>query len=133
MNIAREHRVSQIQLIEDAALRLWNRVLFYWFDPLFAARGYALGLRRLGDGEKPAAVAGLVDRQRVKRLLLAAADQRRQRDVEQPLEWGANQLGRALEAELEEGVAIQGGNRPGRVHGNDALAPGPDELGPAVE
>jgi len=43
------------------------------------------------------------------------------------------ELRRALEAELEEGVAIERGNGARRIHGDDALAPGADQLRPAVE
>ena len=43
------------------------------------------------------------------------------------------ELRRALEAELEEGVAIERRDRARRIHGDDALAPGADQLRPAVE
>ncbi len=102
---------STLRLI-DGAMRSSSR------RQLLLARLQPLGLRRLRDREEAAAVAGLVDRQRVERLLLAAAQQGRQRDVEDALERRAHQLAGALAAELEEGVAIERGDgsrrHPGR-------------------
>src|SRR5690348_4667448 len=63
----------------------------------------------------------------------AARDKRRQRYVEQALERRADQVLRALPAELEERIAIDGGNRAGAIEREDAFAPGADQFRPAVE
>src|SRR5207302_11514878 len=92
-----------------------------------------LGLGAIRDGEKATAVTRLVDRQRMKRLLVAALDQSRQRDVEHAFERRIDELVRALAAELKEGVAVRRRDRAGRVEGDDSFAPHADELRSAVE
>ena len=74
LDVARQDRVAEIELIEHAASCLGHRALLGRLDALFAG-GCPLRLRRLRDGEEAAAVAGLVDRQRMEGLLLAAADE----------------------------------------------------------
>src|SRR5205814_2457779 len=93
----------------------------------------SLGLGSMRDGEKATAVTRLVDRQRVKRLLVAALDQSGQRDVEYALERRVDEVVRALAAELKEGVAVRRYDRAGRVERDDPFAPHADEFRPAVE
>src|SRR5579872_2338198 len=61
LDVARHHGIAEVELIERAARRIGDRQLLDARQALLAAEG-ALGLRRLGDGEEPAAVAGVVDR-----------------------------------------------------------------------
>src|SRR5579872_2513028 len=84
LNIAPHRRIAQIELIENAAIDVGWWALLVRRRCLFPA-GLAFGLWCLRDGEKPAAVPCLIDRQRVERLSLAAPEQRRQRDVEYAL------------------------------------------------
>src|SRR5262249_56550126 len=95
-------------------------------------RGTRRDLRRFGflcQGEEAAAVAHFVDRQRVERLLAAAAEERRQRDVEDALERRpAHEVGGLLAAELEQRVAVDRGDPAVRVEREHALARGSDEL-----
>ncbi len=95
--------------------------------------GAPLGLGPVRDGEKATAVTCLVDRQRVKRLLVAALDQSRQRDVEHALERRIDEVVRALAAELKEGVAVHRRDRAGKVERDDPFAPHADEFRSAVE
>ena len=82
-DVARHHRIADVQLVQGAAA--CGRTA----DSSRGAMRLRSGPRwvdsGLGDREEAAAVSRLVDRQRVERLV-AAVDQRRQRDVEDALE-----------------------------------------------
>ena len=132
LDVARRQRIAEIQLIEHAAPGGGYRVVLGRSGPLSAGR-LALELRRLRDRKEPPAVARVVDRQGVERFLLAAAHERGQRDVEEAFERRADQLTGALEAELEQGVAVERRDDSGSIQRNDALAPGADQLRAAVE
>src|SRR6185437_3611534 len=85
LDVARHHRIAEVELIERTAAGVGSRKLLDARESLLAARG-ALRLRRLRDGEEPAAVTGIVDRHRMEGFLLAAANERTERDVEYALE-----------------------------------------------
>src|SRR5213594_545239 len=131
-DITRHQRVAEVQFIESAAVRGRGRRLAAQRNVRHAGAP-PLGLGAIRDGEEATAVTRLVDRQRVKRLLVAALDQSRQRDVEYALERCVDEVVRALAAELKEGVAVRRDDRAGRVERDDPFAPHADEFRPAVE
>ncbi len=133
LDVAAHRRIAQVQLIEHAAACAGGWSLLGRGRCAHAACLVALGLGCLRDRKEPAAVARLVDRQCMEGFLLAAADECRERDVEHALQRRADQLVGALEAELEEGIAIERGDGALGVQSENALAPGADQLGPAVE
>jgi len=70
----------------------------------------------------------------MERFLAAAAEERRQRNVEHALErCAAHQVCRLLAAELEEGVAVDRGDPAFGIEREHAFARRSDQLGPAVE
>src|SRR3979490_3254499 len=116
--MARDERAAEVQFIESAAVCGRGRRLAAQRNVRHAGAP-PLGLGAIRDGEEATAVTRLVDRQRVKRLLVAALDQSRQRDFEYALERRIDEVVRALAAELKEGVAVRGGDRAGRVERDD--------------